>query len=171
MLRPGAKAEAFISPRDKGVTMKTLHSRLPTVLAGAFALALSTAGVFAATAPADPDPTSKGIPMEDTAVPKSQATTPYSDTSSTTSKSTSEKGSSSQMISMQSKFDSLDINHDGYIDLQEASADSKLSKQFSKLDANKDNKLSVTEFANAKGLAMNKKPAASKSSSKDLDSQ
>ena len=58
---------------------------------------------------------------------------------------------------MQEKFDSLDVNHDGYIDKQEAAADTKLSKQLSKLDANKDNKLSMTEFANAKGLAMNKK--------------
>jgi Ca2+-binding EF-hand superfamily protein len=65
---------------------------------------------------------------------------------------------------MQSKFDSLDVNHDGYIDKQEAAADSTLKNQFAKIDANKDAKLSITEFSSAKGLAMNKK---TKSSSDD----
>ena len=67
---------------------------------------------------------------------------------------------------MQSKFDSLDVNHDGYVDKQEAAADSKLSKQFAKIDANKDSKLSITEFSSAKGLAMNKK-ATTKSNKDD----
>jgi Ca2+-binding EF-hand superfamily protein len=58
---------------------------------------------------------------------------------------------------MQSKFDALDLNHDGYVDKQEAAVEAKLSNQFAKIDANKDGKLSITEFSNAKGLAMNKK--------------
>jgi Ca2+-binding EF-hand superfamily protein len=65
---------------------------------------------------------------------------------------------------MQSKFDSLDVNHDGYIDKQEAAADSKLKNQFAKVDANKDAKLSITEFSSAKGLAMNKKAKSTDSS-------
>lgn len=134
--------------------MKTSH-RSSTLLASGLALALTAAGVFAASPPADPDPTAKGTPMEDTTMPKTQSTTPYSTSSSTSS------DPSSQTISMQSKFDSLDVNHDGYIDKQEAAADSKLKQQFAKLDANKDTKLSVTEFSNAKGLAMNKKPKSS----------
>jgi len=142
--------------------MKTLHTRS---LAGGLALALIAMGAFAATPPADPDPTSKGTPMEDTNVPNTQSTTPYS--SSNTSPSATSSDMSSKTISMQSKFDSLDVNHDGYIDKQEAAADSKLSKQFAKLDANKDAKLSVTEFANAKGLAMNKKTQSSDGNSKD----
>ena len=140
--------------------MKTFHTRSPAYLVGGLALALSAAGVFAATPPADPDPASK-TPMEDSSMPAS--TTPYSKTTNPTSTSidTSTAASNSQTLSMQSNFDTLDVNHDGYIDKQEAKADSKLGKQFAKLDANKDSKLSITEFANAKGLAMNKKPKSS----------
>ena len=65
----------------------------------------------------------------------------------------------------QTKFDALDTNHDGYIDKQEAAADSKLKNQFAKLDANKDAKLSITEFSSAKGLAMNKKAKSNDDSS------
>jgi len=64
---------------------------------------------------------------------------------------------------MQSKFDALDVNHDGYIDKQEAAADAALKNQFAKIDANKDAKLTVTEFSSAKGLAMNKKVKTIKS--------
>jgi hypothetical protein len=140
------------SPQEQEQTMKTFQTRSPTYLAGGLTLALMAAGTFAAVPPADPDPASKGTPMEDTTVPNTQSTTPYSSSSSATS-----SDMSSKTISMQSRFDQLDVNHDGYIDKQEAAADSTLSKQFAKLDANKDVKLSITEFANAKGLAMNKK--------------
>jgi len=136
--------------------MKTLHTRSPTFLAGGLALALIASGAFAVAPPADPDPTSKGTPMEDTSMPSKQSTTPYSSSSSTSSSTTS-SDMSSKTISMQSKFDSLDVNRDGYVDKQEAAADTKLSKQFAKIDANKDTKLSITEFSSAKGLAMNKK--------------
>jgi hypothetical protein len=136
--------------------MKTSHHS-PTLLAGGLALAMIAAGAFAVSPPADPDPTSKGTPMEDATVPNPQSTSPYSNSTSTSS------DLSSQTISMQSKFDSLDVNHDGYIDKQEAAADQKLAKQFAQLDANKDSKLSITEFSNAKGLAMNKASKSSKS--------
>ena len=59
-------------------------------------------------------------------------------------------------IAMQSKFDTLDANHDGYIDKKEAAADKQLASQFASLDANHDMKLSFAEFSNAKGLALNK---------------
>ena len=150
--------------------MKTSLTRSPMLLAGGLALALIATGALAATPPADPDPTSKGTPMEDTTVPNSHSTTPYSGSSSKPSSSTS-SDMSSQTISMQSKFDQLDVNHDGYIDKQEAAADPKLSKQFAKLDANKDVKLSITEFANAKGLAMNKKTSNEDSGTKDQHQQ
>jgi hypothetical protein len=140
--------------------MKTLNLRSRTLLAGGLALALTAASAFAATPPADP--TSKGTPMEDSSSPATQATTPYS--------STSAQSNNSQTISMQSKFDSLDLNHDGYIDKQEAAADTKLSNQFAKLDVNKDGKLSMTEFNSAKGLAMTKQNK-SDSSGKDPDRQ
>src|SRR5437868_4760678 len=68
--------------------MKTLHTRSPTFLAGGLALTLIAASAFAAHPPADPDPTSKGTPMEDAHVPNTQSTTPYS-SSSSSSKSSS----------------------------------------------------------------------------------
>jgi len=136
--------------------MKTSHKRSPVFLVGGLALALMACAAFAANPPPDPDPTSKGKPMEDTTSPTPHSTTPYSSSSSTSSSATS-SDISSQTIGMQSKFDSLDVNHDGYVDKQEAAADSKLKNQFAKLDANKDAKLSIMEFSSAKGLAMNKK--------------
>ena len=141
--------------------MKTSHNRSPVVLAGSLALALAAATAFAASPPADPDPSSK-TPMEDGTAPTSTA--PYSSSSAPSSSSATSSDLNSQTISMQSKFDSLDVNHDGYIDKQEAAADSALKNQFAKIDANKDAKLSITEFSSAKGLAMNKK---TKSSSDD----
>src|SRR5437868_14990614 len=115
--------------------MKTFHTRSPTFLAGCLALALIAGGAFAATPPADPDPSSK-TPMEDSTMPTS--TTPYSKTSnpSSTSSDTTTAASDSKSLSMQSNFDSLDVNHDGYIDKQEAAADTKLANQFAKIDAN-----------------------------------
>jgi hypothetical protein len=146
--------------------MKTFHKRSPVLFAGGLALALAATCAFAATPPADPDPKSR-TPIEDSTMPTSTAP----NLSNNTTSDTTTAASTSQTISMQSKFDSLDVNHDGYIDKQEAAADQKLAKQFDKLDTNKDNKLSMTEFTNAKGLAMNKKPSesGSKNPSKDKD--
>lgn len=148
--------------------MKILNTRSPTLLAGGLALALIAAGAFAAAPPADPDPTSKGAPMEDTSVPNKQSTTPYSSSSSTSSSAAS-SDMSSKTISMQAKFDSLDLNHDGYVDKQEAAADTKLANQFAKIDTNKDTKLSITEFSSAKGLAMNKKTKSNNENSSTKD--
>jgi hypothetical protein len=142
--------------QEQEQAMKTSHKRSPVFLAGGLALALMAGAAFAANPPPDPDPTSKGKPMEDATAPMTHSTTPYSSSSSTSSSATS-SDMSSKTIGMQSKFDSLDVNHDGYIDKQEAAADSKLKNQFAQLDANKDAKLSITEFSSAKGLAMNKK--------------
>jgi Ca2+-binding EF-hand superfamily protein len=141
--------------------MKTVH-RSPTLLGCGLALALMASGAFAVSPPADPDPTAKGTPMQDTPSPaQSTQSTPY--TSSSSSTAASDIGSNSKTtVSMQSKFDSLDINHDGYIDKQESAGDQKLAAQFDKLDANKDQKLSMTEFANAKGLAMTTKEKSEK---------
>lgn len=55
--------------------------------------------------------------------------------------------------SLQARFEALDLNHDGFVDKAEASANKAVSTQFDKLDANHDGKLSLTEFAKAKGLA------------------
>jgi Ca2+-binding EF-hand superfamily protein len=52
-----------------------------------------------------------------------------------------------------SKFDMLDTNHDGYVDTQEAAASTALTAQFKTFDSNKDNKLSLTEFASIHDLA------------------
>jgi len=52
-----------------------------------------------------------------------------------------------------SKFDALDIDHDGTIDQNEASVSNILGSQFSALDSNGDGKLSLSEFAAASDLA------------------
>jgi hypothetical protein len=141
--------------------MKHPYSR-SSMLAGGLALALATAGAFAAApTPSTPtDPAATNTPMQEDAQSPSKAnpsTTPYSSTSAS-----SDMKSEKISVSMQSKFDSLDVNHDGYIDKQEAAADSKLLAQFDRLDANKDSKLSLAEFANAKGLAMTTKEKSEK---------
>ena len=136
--------------------MNTSHKHSPMLLAGSLALALTAASACAASPPPDPDPTSKGVPMEDATSKTPQSTTPYSSSSTTSMSSATSSELNSQTLSMQSKFDTLDVNHDGYIDKQEAAADPKLKNQFAKIDANKDAKLSITEFSSAKGLAMNK---------------
>jgi len=130
--------------------MKLYRSRSPNFLAGGLALALMAVGAFAATPPPppDPDPTAKGMPMQDVQSP-------------TQSSSPTQSMSSKKMISMQEKFDSLDINRDGYISKQEAAADPQLQSQFDALDANRDGKLSMSEFKNAQGLAMSKNPESS----------
>ncbi len=146
--------------------MKKL-TRSSALLAGGLALALTAMGTFAASPPADPNPASKGTPMEDMTPQKTPSTTPYSNPSTSTSNvSTSASGA---QISMQSKFDSLDVNHDGYVDRQEAAGDQQLVKQFAKLEANKDSKLSITEFSNAKGLAMGNRNDSGKNLNKDKD--
>jgi len=144
--------------------MKTSRKHSPMFLAGGLALALSAASAFAASPPPDPDPTSKGVPMEDATSKTSQSTTPYSSSSTSSTSAATSSDLSSQTISMQSKFDALDVNHDGYIDKQEAAADAALKNQFAKIDANKDAKLTITEFSSAKGLAMNKKVKSTESS-------
>jgi len=48
--------------------------------------------------------------------------------------------SSNDSLAAQTKFDSIDSNHDGSIDKQEAAASKQLNAQFAKLDKNKDEK-------------------------------
>ena len=95
----------------------------------AIALSVASAAAFAAPPPDPVDPTQPSTPMQ-------QRT-----------------GQTDSPASVQARFEALDLNHDGYIDKTEASANKTLSAQFDKLDANHDGKLSLAEFGKAKGLA------------------
>ena len=114
------------------------HSRWVRLFPAAFAtLALSAAAIAA------PQEDAKAVqqrPVTDTAQPA-----PAAAQSGTTPTSNSTLA--------QTKFDQLDINHDGYVDKTEASASSVLAAQFDKIDGNHDGKLSLSEFASIKDLA------------------
>lgn len=105
--------------------------RSPAFLAFSTALALGFAGAAALAAPpAEPaDPTQPSTPMQQ------------------------RSGQIDSPASVQARFEALDLNHDGYIDKTEASANKTLTSQFDKLDLNHDGKLSPAEFAKAQGLA------------------
>ena len=94
----------------------------------ALAFVVANASAFAAP-PSDPsDPTQPSTPMQ-------------------------HSGQADSPASMQARFEALDLNHDGYIDKTEASANKMLSAQFDKLDTDHDGKLSLAEFSKLKGLA------------------
>jgi len=115
------------------------------MLAGVAAMALS-AGALAAAPEKDPGQ-QQATQATDRAAAADTATT-----SSTTPTPASEMSSNDSMAA-QTKFDSIDMNHDGSIDKQEAAASKQLNAQFTKLDKNKDGKLSMTEFNSAKDIA------------------
>ncbi|MFT3792629.1 MAG: EF-hand domain-containing protein [Rudaea sp.] len=104
--------------------------RIPGILAvsATITFALANAAAFAAP-PQDPaDLTPPSTPMQ-------------------------RSGQADSPASVQARFQALDLDHDNYIDRTEASANKTLSAQFDKLDANHDGKLSLAEFAKARGLA------------------
>lgn len=107
-----------------------MKSQLRNLLALSTAIALASASAAAlAEPPQDPvDPTQPSTPMQQRI------------------------GQVDSPASLQARFEALDLNHDGYVDRTEASANKTLSMQFDKLDANHDGKLSFAEFSKAKGL-------------------
>lgn len=120
--------------------MSTISSRSRTLLAAALALAMASWGAIAA-------PPDRENPIDKD--PSTQMTPPVPP------KATTEPAVAGTMISTdtQMQFDARDTNHDGYIDKAEARSEQKLLSQFNTLDADKDGKLSATEFMNAKNLA------------------
>lgn len=56
-------------------------------------------------------------------------------------------GASSPPAAEVESFPALDVNHDGFIDKQEAAASAAVSKAFETADTNKDGRLSTAEFA------------------------
>jgi len=107
--------------------MKFRTSPVPAICA-AITFALANAAAFAAPPPDPTDPTQPSTPVQ-------------------------RIGQADSPASVQARFEALDLNHDGYIDKTEASANKMLSAQFDKLDLSHDGKLSPAEFAKAKGLA------------------
>jgi Ca2+-binding EF-hand superfamily protein len=124
------------------MTMKPQDRLLPAVLA---ALAMTAGSALAAAPEKDPGQQQPTSAQSGTSMPQS---TPSATAASISS-------------AAYEKFDAIDVDHDGSIDKKEAQASKMLSAQFSKLDTNKDGKLSVTEFNNASNLAaikVDKKP-------------
>jgi Ca2+-binding EF-hand superfamily protein len=110
--------------------------RKAIMTSGLLALAFVSAAAFAGQ---PEDPKAKNPEQPVTSAPRSVDTMNTSASANTTLA----KG----------KFDMLDSNHDGYIDKQEAAASNALTAQFKNFDGNKDNKLSLTEFAAIHDLA------------------
>lgn len=129
------------------MNMKPQDRLLPAVLA---ALAMTAGSALAAAPEKDPGQQQPTSAQPSSSMPQQSAMPP---TASATAESISPAA--------YEKFDAIDIDHDGSIDKKEAQASKTLSAQFSKLDTNKDGKLSVTEFNNASNMAaikVDKKP-------------
>lgn len=94
----------------------------------AIVFGVASAAAFAAPPPDPVDPTQPSTPMQQ------------------------RSGQMDSPASIQARFEALDLNHDGYIDKTEASANKLLSAQFDQLDTNHDGKLSAAEFSKAKNL-------------------
>lgn len=122
------------------MNMKLQVRLLPAVLA---ALAMTAGSALAAATEKDPGQQQPTSAQSAASMPQ-QSTMPQA-----TPAATAEAISSAAY----EKFDAIDVDHDGSIDRKEAQASKTLSAQFSKLDTNKDGKLSVTEFNNASNMA------------------
>ena len=136
--------------------MTTKIHRTPTLLCGLTALVISAGAV------AGQDRTNQ--PMQ-----KSTPTTQSTPSTSATTRSSSamnDLNDTSMSATAQTKFDALDTNHDGAISKQEAMASASLNGEFAKLDADKNNKLSLSEFMSAKNLASIKVDKTQKDQSK-----
>jgi len=122
------------------MSMKLQDRLLPAVLA---ALAMTAGSALAAAPEKDPGQQQPTSAQSATSMPQ-QSTMPQAT-----------PAASAEAISSAAyeKFDAIDVDHDGSIDRKEAQASKTLSAQFSKLDTNKDGKLSVTEFNNASNMA------------------
>ncbi|HEY2394772.1 MAG TPA: EF-hand domain-containing protein [Rudaea sp.] len=129
------------------MSIKPQSKLLPAILA---ALAMTAGSALAAAPEKDP-----GQKQPTSAQPSSSMQ------QSTMQQSTPSATTAAISPAAYEKFDAIDVDHDGSIDRKEAEASKTLSTQFSKLDSNKDGKLSVTEFNNANNMAaikVDKKP-------------
>ena len=119
-----------------------------SLLAAVIAAAFTAGSAMAARDPGTQSPTSPSSTAAQQSYPSS--------TSSNSAATRSDKQVAAASMgnnTAQEKFSALDINTDGMIDKQEASASKALTSEFSRLDTNKDGKLSLDEFSAAKNLA------------------
>jgi len=124
------------------------------IVSGIAALMLSAGAAVAATPEKDPgQQQSTQATDRAAAADTAERASAGSSTPATKSETSKSEMSSSDSLAAETKFDSLDLNHDGSIDKQEAAASKQLNAQFAKLDKNKDGKLSMTEFNGAKDIA------------------
>lgn len=137
--------------------MSTKIDRMPTLLCGLTALVIS-AGAFAGQ-----DRTNQ--PMQNS-TPTTQSTPSTPATTPRSSAALNDLNQPSMSATAQTKFDALDTNHDGAISKQEAMASTSLNSEFAKLDADKNSKLSLSEFMSAQNLASIKVDKTQKDQSK-----
>ncbi|HEY2394771.1 MAG TPA: EF-hand domain-containing protein [Rudaea sp.] len=116
------------------------NSKSSAALLGLCALILSTGAAIAAAQdpPAPTQPNPETPPNQSTPMTPPQPVTDKSELA---------------VAGVQTKFDALDTNHDGFIDQAEAAASDVLAGQFATLDASGDGKLSLAEFTSARNLA------------------
>jgi len=126
------------------MNMKSQNKLLPAILA---ALVMTAGSALAAAPEKDP-----GQQQPTSAQPTSAQPTSEQPSSSMQQQATPATTASISPAAYE-KFDAIDVDHDGSIDKKESEASKTLSAQFSKLDTNKDGKLSVTEFNNASNMA------------------
>ena len=124
-------------------------------------LAATTFAAGSAIAARDPGTQSPTSPSNSTIQQSNPAATSSNGsasnaTSTSNYQTASAAAGSNPSMTAQDKFSQLDVNTDGMIDKQEASASSALKAEFSRLDTNKDGKLSLDEFSAAKNLASTK---------------
>jgi hypothetical protein len=119
---------------------------MPVLLSGLSALVLS-AGAWA-NGPDKGNAAAQNSTPTSSSQPAQPATSPRATSATNTMNS-----DTSMSATAQTKFDSIDSDHDGSVSKQEAMASNSLNAEFTRLDANKDNKLSLAEFMSAKNLA------------------
>ena len=122
-----------------------------SLLAGMAAMAFA-AGAAAVAPERDPGQQSPNYPSNSPSQQASDAATRSNMQDTAGAISNDSKGMTGTSLA-QEKFSALDVNTDGVIDKQEASASKTLAAEFDKLDTNKDGKLSLTELSAAKNLA------------------
>ena len=107
-------------------------------------------GLLAAAAAGAQQPSTASVP--DTATPpppEQRATTePIAPVTANTASTVTNKPADQMKLAKIAKFNTLDLNKDGYLSKTEVSGDKPVSDNFAKYDLNGDDKISRSEFEN-----------------------
>ena len=145
--------------------MSNVIHRMPSVLCGLAALVLASGAMATGGEDRTDQPMQNSTPTAQTP----QADKPMASSANRSAAAMNDRSGLTMSETAQAKFDAIDADHDGTIDKQEAQASKALSNEFSRLDSDKNNKLSLSEFMSAQNLAsikVDKNDATDKSHSK-----